>query len=510
MANARRSASIQPTNSCRRNLLDVGELIGEHLEAPEAVLAFEQVEELGRQFSIEPPFAARTSLSAFDVYDARRLIAGGADEDRDEENDFDRANASQANGAAVGCKRQAGLATWFRRLNSAGAGSARLKLACCVLNKSDTLQEFGQVSPAASSVQLDSLDLHYGIDHAHEPPPPDPEVLADLRADVQELLGPLIGQARGSSCLVATREPSRAGSSNDLQQPGLESLGQQQQVILDAPLNHGTNVSVCLLDKRKRRLAPDDSVRAINGCRWALLVASLAELQQRLGAWRQFKSKKHQARLERKIECFLRRRQISALGIGSGARATGDCTTSRSARGIRPAKVSKEQMEQLIESTKDSLNHLIDVQLLLRNKLAESGQQQSWLRDVDSELLLKNNFNLLKIWQNLEETKQIACFVCEPIKANLADLFWFNQQRPTKALELALRGSRSSLANSSPLFFVSPLACLDSFQVKRGLLQVSIGNFRYHTGRVYVESPLEQAESIAEVAVQRNYKWWLI
>lgn len=482
--------------AAKHNLLNLDALVAEQIEPPEVVLHFEQVEELGRQFSIELPYAARTSLAAFDVYDARRLPAAGADDDNGDDQCGGRADCSTR--APGGRKRQAGFALWFRGLNPAGAqqaGGGGFKLHCCMLNKSDTLQELGQMSPAASSIHLDRILLSVDEEarEACQLAPDDMEASADLLADVHELIDPLVSHIRRNSYLAATRDASRAGSSGDLQQPVVESLGQQQQVILESPLNLGSMVSVCLLDKRHCELGPDTGLEARNGSHWSRMVASLAELHHRLGgAWRQVKSDKQRIELEKKIDCFLRRRQASARRIvnEAGKRRFRNQTSARKA--ARARKVSKEQMEQLIESTKDSLNHLIDAQLLLRNKIADSSQQQSsWLRDVDNELLLKNNFNLLKIWQNLEETKQIACFVCEPIKANLADLFWFNRQRPTKALELALRNSRSSLANNSPLFFVSPLACFDAFQVKRGLLQVSVGDFRYHTRRIEVQPALK-------------------
>lgn len=431
----------------RQLALDLDALVARRLGAPEVVHAFGQVEELGRQFGIEPPYAPRTSLGlGFDVYDARRLLAPNADEEEPDHVDW-----------------QAGEAEPGARALGAWCGSFHLKavqpsMRCCLLSKSDTTQEFGQVSPAVSSDQL-CADLQEFETEDREREEPE---LHDLAT---QLVGSLVSRCRRPSDLT-DMGPSRVGSSNDLQQPASDSLGQQQQVILDAPLDSGCTVSVCLLDKRQRTSGALQNREADNGRRWARLVASLAELHHRLASngIRPVESEKHRRRLSAKVERFLSRRRAIAQ------------RSQRSTSG----KLSKELVEQLIEGAKANLNHLIDAQLLLRNKLANASEQAGSLREADYELLLRNNFNLLKIWQNLEESKHVACFVSEPIKASLADLFWFNRQRPTKACELALRNSS---AGTAKLFFVSPLACLDAIQVKRGILQVSIRYLGHHAGR---------------------------
>lgn len=275
----------------------------------------------------------------------------------------------------------------------------------------------------------------------------------------------------------------------------------------------GGSVSVCLLDKR--RLARDTSLalaRApVNGQRWARASARLLQLRRKLrnsSASSQLKFKcnsssdqqqqqtnsrlivKQLDRIARRVS----RKFWSSLALDSLAAPQAHYEEEQDGKDESGPDSKRATMddnradsEQLIDLVKGSLNQLIDAQLLLRNKLTNSEQLTSspimnGIRSAEYENLLRNNFNLLKIWQNLEETNDgLVCFVCEPIRASLADLFWFNRRRVdwphAQAFEAAHLNSNTTPTNAGPggsvPLFAGPLVCLDASQVKRGLLQVS-------------------------------------
>jgi len=326
----------------------------------------------------------------------------------------------------------------------------------------------------------------------------------------------------------------------------LDLLSSGAQLALDSgynPFDFSQMGSVCLLDRRRLfsgsgtptcrsstsgpvgslwarlhrggRLAlmPADW-SAQNGRQWARATARLIHLRRRLRdsslprplishhqlnwlARRLSKKFWRELELDWRLNCGPNCDQLAAKCSSRSASRQGQL--GRGSRLARVCFVSRRDLDQLIELVKTSLNQLIDAQLLLRNKLtSSSGAEQqassSWqlFRVHDYESLLRDNFNLLKIWQNLEETNKLACFVCEPIKTSLADLFCFNRQRHDwPSSQLAFESSNTNLATSqlfaSPLasnpkclLLVSPLVCLDAGQVKRGLIQVS-RHFRLFT-----------------------------
>lgn len=452
-------------------------IIVEQLGEPEEIRLFSEFEELAKSYAIELPLVSRTRVERlFEVYDGRKLVQSGGTDDDEAEGDvfepstFEPVKASEeqvperrdqtARRARKWRHGKQGGLTWCRMLfdhNKLTGGS------CCI-SRSETSQFGGQrQSDEADSLgwlsSLDTLDgllasnlPGSGTSEENEPGSESRESEEELRAEVIQLFRPLLKEIQSWSI------------------SGVEQARRQQQfsVLSDVTPDVSSQVSVCLIDKRNRTARSQQDAEC--GQRWSFLNSQLDELRTRLmrDSSCQTASRKE---LERKVDQFLHDRLKSfesGFERDSGARE----------------KLSRLQFERLIEQTKNSLNNLIDAQLLLRNKLnQEQEQQQQQQFNTPSlqpqpsgfqfslltshcdtyETLLRNNFNLLKIWQNLEETKKLACFVCEPIKANLGDLFWFNRER---------RFHHSDPSESQRLFS-SPLVSLDAIQVKRGLLQVS-------------------------------------
>ena len=451
----KRAAQTNQTPTLRSKLLG-------RLQLPEEVRLFGQLEELCRLYSFELPNASRTQMElVFDVYDGRKCSLSGTDDDNEEhENEIGQPEEETATGCGAnsneeaGAKRPSGAKpadfSWSRLLWGAKESGGLQQLGCC-LRKSDTGQEFGAgFSQASSSVgRLGSsealaaglageqeLGLALALDSGLEPVEGEADEEgeeAELRAEALQLIAPLLSRPRRSSSL----------SENAKLEQSIHS-GLERQVLLDSsPL---AGVSICLFNKRARRLGLKRE--AENGRRWAQLEWRLEELSQRLEG-----SGGRGGRLWRERAGGLLARELGpGLLLAEPASSKGE-------------RLSEQRRELLLGLVKDSLNHLIDAQLLLRNKLnAEHQQQQQQTRPGNEyESLLRNNFNLLKIWQNLEESKRLACFVCEPIKANLADLFWFSRRR------------FGLCRGQSECLLASPLVCLDAVQVKRGLLQVSVG-----------------------------------
>lgn len=291
----------------------------------------------------------------------------------------------------------------------------------------------------------------------------DKEEEAELKIEVLQLIGPLLHRLRRSSTLSLDHE--RAAS----------LLEQQQQVILDGSVGAAGRISVCLFDMKNRTVRM--KLEAENGRRWWRIESILEDLRWRFGQKKKTtKTKTNQ--LKTTTSRYFEQRHLSRASVKAEERCS------------REERLSRENFDRLIARTKDSLNHLIDAQLLLRNKLSSELQQQQQLqpaaihlqpaqqqqcliaRENEYDALLRNNFNLLKVWQNLEETKRLACFVCEPIRANLADLFWFSRQRFAASSAQNDHDTASSLLSS-------PLVSLDAIQVKRGLIQVSITSQRF-------------------------------
>lgn len=469
-------------------------MVLERLAVPEEAHEFGQFEELSRLYALEPPFVARSQIELqFDVYDGRKLRPS-AGYLLDEELDSDglaapyertgKAPVGHAPGArgppprpkvSLGAARQRarrpkGL-SWCRLLLSRG----QLRARCCLAN-SDTNQELGLVSVSTSG-QTIGRPLAPGsadaIQAALAASPDDDPDEAELKAEAWRVV----------SVALAAGGPQA--------EPG-DALGPP-----DAALSAGTDhwaapVSVCLLDKRHlpRRVAGEP---AANGRRWVRASALLAQWRRKLrrsaakgraGAQEQEPGARQVERVARKLSRRFWRalvRTDKQLAPGQGLERGAQLAADK-----QEQRLDRETLDELVELVKGSLNQLIDAQLLLRNKLTN----EQWsaclapFRGAEYETLLRNNFNLLKIWQNLEETKRLACFVCEPIKANLADLFWFDRWRAdwpaAQALETSvgvgepLAGAVGQIGPAAGCqLLVTPLVCLDAIQVKRGLLQVS-------------------------------------
>lgn len=430
-------------------------------------------------------------------------------------------------------QRSGGNFSWCKLLfnhhqnnNNGKVGHQGSRITSC-LTKSDTSQELGgagQLS-ASSSAGLTWLHDNYYCDYsttcglpgstaktasneaisalAGLAPDLDDDLQAqELKAEVLQMIGPLLDQLRRNSSLGESTRPDYTC---------LESMGLEQQAILlqdsGSLLDPSTTcrVSVCLFDKRPRKLTSAGH-DADNGRRWAQAQRRLQELRWKLrlsaASSSNLEAPPDRSQLERKL-CRLVGAKRIKLSTPPSQDPYHQWSSSGSGRKrLISEKLNKEQMEQLINLTKVSLNHLIDAQLLLRNKLTSEQQQQqsaslgttcggpttmaaaqtithhqsssSAMNEYD--LLLKNNFNLLKIWQNLEETKRLACFVCEPIKANLSDLFWFSRQQQQYQPSVPFASDHNTTASessSSLQILSSPLVSLDAVQVKRGLMQVS-------------------------------------
>lgn len=456
----------------------------DRLEVPEEVVLFEQFEELSKFYAIEAPTVARSQVElVFDVFDGRKLKQVGLMDEEDEEenaatdieqlNETGQQRSSVAGPNARASKLRNGKSsgtnlTWskllsfkrrgnsYNKTGSSGACQAKMSPLKCCLSKSDTTNEFGcSISTSGSFMQPAMAGL------AREPS--DDQEAVELKEEAQRIIGLILSRLRRRSSLLANLM-----ANNELQSLSPSGgLEQQQQVILGESAggqNDSNQISVCLFDKRGRLVKLKRE--AENGRRRAQVEAKLEEL----------------ARWQRDTT-------ISSSSSGTEAqlvdrmiaRKFGHLETIKGFTEVE--RLSSGQLTTLVDLTKNSLNHLIDAQLLLRNKLTNEqeqlqkqqqfNQQQQYQQQqsrigisMEYDALLRNNFNLLKVWQNLEETKRLVCFVCEPIKSNLSDLFWFSRQR--------LAGEISGkLASPGDSLLVSPLVSLDGIQVKRGLLQVS-------------------------------------
>lgn len=417
------------------------ELIVEHLQQADQVQRFADFEELCKLYSIDAPFASRSQVELmFDVYDGSRMQLAAdenqqqstttTDQDQEQENYHLKSPEEAQTTTTTSRRRQNSIMSLRRRGRQANFSwcklfssfQSRAQTTCC-MRSSETGLDLNLSS--SSSVQSSFARTILATDE-------DEDDERELRSQVVRLMAPLMNEVRRSSELVDS------GASSD-QLAKLE--GQPQQVLLDG-CDFG-RISICLFDKRARQV--EFKCEAENGRRWAQIEQQLRELRLK------FRSAKSRRQLEGRI-----RASIFRLGRRPVKRhiKKGDFSFVE--------KLAKEQIEELVELSKTSINHLIDAQLLLRNKLSSEQQQQA-SRGFEYETLMKNNFNLLKIWQNLEETKRLVCFVCEPIKANLADLFSFNRQRASQLP-----------ASSMSRLLISPLVSLDAVQVKQGLLQVSL------------------------------------
>lgn len=441
-------------------------------------------------------------------------------------NRLNKLNSSSSNYKAATKNKPGNQFSWSKLLSKR---TNRMQLKCC-LAKSETSQEIC-LSPSNSSTTAfispillpsnnnnnnatceaspewtataTTTDSNEALNVALSPDSNDDQDDVELKAEVLQLMSPLISEMRRCSTLSEIVDNDFSSSPEQQQQ--------QQNMILDTAFD-SSHVSICLFDKQSRLIKLKNE--AENGRRWAKIKSRLNELcfkltgsiqtnslsiqtatttaakstksaQQSSGIHESVESRLN--KLENKVNKFIKYRMSSIF--------------SQEKYTIHE-RINKIELEQLIDLTKNSLNHLIDAQLLLRNKLTSeqqqqynnSGQQQQLLSSAttysynnfyhgnDYEILLKNNFNLLKIWQNIEETKRLVCFVCEPIKANLNDLFWFSRKRAVKDLSISTTTTTTS-TTASPFstyleqcLLSSPLISLDGIQVKRGLLQVSLSS----------------------------------
>lgn len=303
---------------------------------------------------------------------------------------------------------------------------------------------------------------------------------AELCGEAMRLVRPLLLSMRRDSTLAARDAAltsrgvgSSAAASNEAPAPASTPEAQQQQLdslsamatTCDGLANSlqatdaSSRVSICLLDKKH-----------IGACG-----AERPPAEEH--AWARVRSR------VRALRCHLRwaparERSATAERLEAAVRTEAHSSHTRLAGG-GGNKRAAARADKLVELAKTSLNQLIDAQLLLRNKLAaeqytqtgdQQQQQQQQLLSThkahECDLLLRNNFNLLRIWQNLEESKQLACFVCEPIKSSLADLFAFNRRR--------LEASALWWPPQNNVWLASPFVCLTAAHVKCGLIQVSI------------------------------------
>lgn len=355
------------------------------VEAPQEVALFEQFEELSKVYAIEPPFAPRSQVElVFDVYDGRKLVQAGL-ADEGEGPDLAELEASGSGGQE---SRRSSLEVARRVEGRGGARSAaksRLKqnrhhftwskllslnrrsrpgpvLRCC-LSKSDTSHEFaGSLSASSSGLGLQAATLALAHSPALVREPDDDQEAVELKEEAQRIIGPMLRQLRRQSLLSA------AAHDQQLQSPdggsGAPQLQQQQQVILEpgGGFAESGQISVCLFDKRGRvvRLKHE----AENGRRRARVEAALEELlwhqpSKPAGAARR-DHQPSEAQMERMISQRLGRFNRSPAGSPSGG---------------SEQRLTSGQLDKLVGLVKNSLNHLIDAQLLLRNKLASEQEQ---------------------------------------------------------------------------------------------------------------------------------------
>lgn len=482
----------ESTVSMRIPIIAADALLLDQIEPPEEVDLFGQFEELCKAYAIEPPYAARSQVELmFDVYDGRKLQQTSLEEDAYSDEPTGQSGRSAGEEALEARSRghsSGGLVGWgSRRIKEAGrrgganfswcrlvslVRSRKRSMRCC-LAASDTQAELCALSLTSAASLGNGLLGRTSVDNSNEfisaafsPELDDDQEDADLKVEALRLMGPLANQLRRSSTLseaayCARLEQTSVGQASCLGEPA------QQHLILDGAEFNQRHISVCLFDKRSRSIQLKHE--AENGRHWNRLFSRVEELRHKLTGAAYIQGSGERATLNRLAE------RLNRIQRQAGRRKPPSAISERI--------VNREHMEQLVSLTKNSLNHLIDAQLLLRNKLSSEQQQQYQTNAgvtqnktsyVDYETLLKNNFNLLKIWQNLDETKRLACFVCEPIKANLGDLFWFNRQR-AEVRGTFCGGTKSCLLSS-------PLVCLDALEVKRGLIQVSKVSIRRWLG----------------------------
>lgn len=459
-------------------------------------------------------------------------------------------NGARRGGAPA---RATGL-SWCRVLFNRNNPAAR----CCLMSASDTNQELGLLSSSSSGQTINQwtptaaigrTSSSEAIQVALAPQPDDERDQVELKAEALRLISGALAGARASHQASHLDPSSHSGGGQNLADPMGPPVTGMEALLASEPANL---VSVCLLDKRDlpRRAS---MFAATNGRRWARASAHLAQLRRKLlkSSANQIKSSSllpnqratstatrqadHIARKVSRRFWFALSKDPAFKYDDNQEDYDDDChhavdASKTTCKGLKyELRLDKENTNELVELVKGSLNQLIDVQLLLRNKLTgpqqdpTSSQLLAPFRGAEYDNLLRNNFNLLKIWQNLEETKRLVCFVCEPIKANLADLFWFNRNRqdwpPAQAFDssalqpvMVAGGAHSylsdyhnenhinmhqyaALSSSSAtatltggpgkcLMFVTPLVCLDAGQVKRGLIQVSILESFIHLGQL--------------------------
>lgn len=511
---------------------NVESVLIQRLPVPENVQLFDQFEELSKIYAIDSPFVARTQVSlAFGVFDGRKLQSANLLDD-EEDGDMEDANEFPIDSQVLqSYKQQAGAARktsgqpqqtdgekssatkkrvsgngkssgsfgWCKLLRLTQSGK-RKAISC--ITASETHPDLLTASHLANSSSINSTLANATL-NATWSPPLTPVTSSDaISSMLAENLGPQAFRSTGNRNknklddeLQAEANQLITGLASRLLAGGRTGSESAQMMIenayewssssaavplisSDLLLAETSSVSVCLMNKRSAHLYNDEAEEAR---KWAQLLLRLDELRFRLRNSAASNPKLssdskflHSPEVEAKFNRLFERRINSLIRKQE----------AKSSKANKFTKLTKEQSEKLIELTKNNLNHLIDAQLLLRNKLASEQQQahaqnQSMLinsmaliqKGREYELLLKNNFNLLKIWQNLEETKRLVCFVSEPIKANLGDLFWFTRKQYN-----IFSGHGNYIytqASMSQSHLVSPQVCLDSLQVKRGLLQVS-------------------------------------
>lgn len=252
--------------------------------------------------------------------------------------------------------------SWSRLLSHKN----RMQLKCC-LAKSETSQEICLSPSAGSSLLLvgaiglsagrdespfvgASVDLNEAISAAMCPELDDDQEDAELKAEVLQIMSPLVNKMRRCSSSLS-EVSSRLDNADGLVGSPEQQHQQQQHIMLDAAFESG-NISVCLFDKRTRFIML--KMDAENGRRWARMESRLRELCFKLTgsiiADSLSITSKAPDGLEEKVNKFVRRRMETLMKEG--------CTVRE--------RISKTELEQLIDLTKNSLNHLIDAQLLLR------------------------------------------------------------------------------------------------------------------------------------------------
>lgn len=501
-ANTKRDLSSKAPRQQQQSSRCPGPMVLEQLRLTEEVLEFEQFEELCKLYAIEAPYISKTQIEhMFDVYDGRKLKQNPMQDDENGQQANSNDDDLEAFGSvavvpsnfnhkpsinvqtddsrpsrvslASASRKISSQSQHFSKANRATSSWCKLMfnkrksqhLITSCLTKSETQHDFYTITPSNSNLfnlNEDAAIISSFINEEPETNDDDTmrEDLRELKSEALQLICPLYNELRRKSSANLLTEMECQSFHSQLNQQV-----NSQQVLLDIGSNELNSVSICLLDKR-RRLVKNE---AQNGRRWIEFQNRFEELLKKL------KATSDSSELQTRIDNFMASSKNYQSLVQSRTKFS--------------ERLAKEQLEGVINLTKNSLNHLIDAQLLLRNKLSSEQQQQNQLTTMagptsntssssnlfqlikggnEYENLLRNNFNLLKIWQNLEETKRFACFICEPIKATLADLFYFSRQVPFG------QGHDNFL-------LTSPLASLDFIQVKIGLLQVSSVSLLYHS-----------------------------